>query len=65
MAIARQSSSISNNSDIIRLVEQWKGVEMQVKDMTVEELKRLIRDQVEEVLEELLGDPDEGKEIKE
>ncbi|MGK7903285.1 MAG: hypothetical protein AB4352_18130 [Hormoscilla sp.] len=38
---------------------------MQVKDMTVEELKRLIRDQVEEVLEELLEDPDEGKEIKE
>jgi len=38
---------------------------MQVKDMTVEELKRLIRYQVEEVLEEWLGDPDEGKEVKE
>jgi len=50
---------------------------MQVKDMTVEELqkmiryqvkeevKRLIRYEVEEVLEEWLGDPDEGKEVKE
>lgn len=39
---------------------------MQVKDMTVEELKALIRDTVEETLEDFLGeyDPDAGLEIK-
>ncbi|MDY6803441.1 MAG: hypothetical protein SXA11_06490 [Cyanobacteriota bacterium] len=39
---------------------------MQVKDMTVEELKALIRDTVEETLEDFLGeyDPDAGLEIQ-
>ncbi len=39
---------------------------MQVKDMTVEELKALIRDTVEETLEDFLGeyDADAGLEIK-
>lgn len=39
---------------------------MQVKDMTVEQLKALIRDTVEETLEDFLGeyDPDAGLEIK-
>lgn len=39
---------------------------MQVKDMTVEELKALIRDTVEESLEDFLGeyDADAGLEIK-
>ncbi len=39
---------------------------MQVKDMTVEELKALIRDTVEETLEDFLGeyDLDAGLEIK-
>lgn len=39
---------------------------MQVKDMTVEELKALIRDTVEETLEDFLGkyDPNAGLEIK-
>jgi hypothetical protein len=38
---------------------------MQIKDMTDDELKTLIRETVEETLEEFLGDPDEGKEIRE
>jgi hypothetical protein len=38
---------------------------MQVKDMTTDELKALIRHTVEQTLEEFFGDPDEGKEIKE
>lgn len=37
---------------------------MQVKDMTDEQLKNLIRFTLEEVLEEFFGDPDEGKELK-
>ncbi|PSB15795.1 hypothetical protein C7B65_23565 [Phormidesmis priestleyi ULC007] len=37
---------------------------MQVKDLTTEELKALIRETVIETLGELLGDPDEGKEIR-
>ncbi len=36
---------------------------MQVKDLTTEELKALIRETVLETLEEFLDDPDEGKEI--
>ncbi len=38
---------------------------MLVKDMTVEELTNLIRHTVEQCLDEYLGDPDEGKELKE
>ena len=37
---------------------------MQVKDLTVEELKELIREVLDEVLEEVSADPDEGKSIK-
>lgn len=37
---------------------------MQVKDLTPEELKALIRETVVEILEEFLDDPDEGKEIR-
>jgi rRNA-processing protein FCF1 len=37
---------------------------MQVKDLTTEELKALIRETVMETLEDLLDDPDEGKEIR-
>ncbi|PSB23768.1 hypothetical protein [Stenomitos frigidus] len=37
---------------------------MQVKDLTTEELKALIRETVMETLEELLDDPDEGKEVR-
>jgi predicted house-cleaning noncanonical NTP pyrophosphatase (MazG superfamily) len=37
---------------------------MQVKDLTTEELKALIRETVLETLEEFLEDPDEGKEIR-
>lgn len=39
-------------------------VAMQVKDLTTEELKALIRETVMETLEDLLDDPDEGKEIR-
>ncbi len=38
---------------------------MQIKDMTVDELKALIRETVEETLEEFFADPDEGKEVTE
>lgn len=38
---------------------------MQVKDMTVDQLKALIQETVEQTLEEFFGDPDEGKEIRE
>ncbi|MBD2778687.1 hypothetical protein [Iningainema tapete] len=38
---------------------------MQIKDMTVDELRDLIKYTVEEALEEFLGDPDEGKEVRE
>ena len=37
---------------------------MQVKDLTVEELKLLIQEAVAETLHNLLTDPDEGKELK-
>ncbi len=37
---------------------------MQVKDMTVEQLRDLIRHTVEQCLEEYLGDPDAGLEVK-
>ena len=38
---------------------------MKVKDMNVEELKALIQEAVEEKLEEILGDPDLGLELRE
>jgi hypothetical protein len=38
---------------------------MQVKDLTIDELKTLIRETVMEAFEELLPDPDEGKTVKE
>lgn len=37
---------------------------MKVQDMTVEEFKALIEEALEEKLEELLGDPDEGMELR-
>jgi hypothetical protein len=37
---------------------------MQVKDLTVEELKLLIQETVAETIHNLLVDPDEGQEIK-
>ena len=38
---------------------------MQVKDLTVEQLQTLIRNTVDEHLNEYFGDHDQGKEIKE
>ena len=38
---------------------------MQVKDLTTDELKTLIRETVVEVLEDFLPDPDEGMTVKE
>ncbi|WP_293127816.1 hypothetical protein [Microcoleus sp. bin38.metabat.b11b12b14.051] len=38
---------------------------MQVKDMTIEQLRDLIRHTVEQCLEEYFGDPDSGLEVKE
>jgi hypothetical protein len=38
---------------------------MQVKDLTTDELKNLIRETVMEVLGDLLPDPDEGLTVKE
>jgi len=37
---------------------------MQVQEMTIDQLKGLIRETVEEKLEEMLGDPDWGLELK-
>lgn len=37
---------------------------MQVQEMTIDQLKGLIRETVEERLEELLGDPDSGLELQ-
>ncbi|NET55967.1 MAG: hypothetical protein F6K47_07295 [Symploca sp. SIO2E6] len=37
---------------------------MQVKEMTVDELKTLIRQTVTETLEEFIDDPDSGLELK-
>lgn len=37
---------------------------MQVKDLTVEELKLLIQETVAETIQSLMIDPDEGKQIK-
>lgn len=38
---------------------------MQIKDLTTDELKTLIRNTISETLQELLDDPDWGKELKE
>ena len=38
---------------------------MKVKELTVEQLKTLIEETVEERFQEYLGDPDEGLEIRE
>jgi hexokinase len=38
---------------------------MQIKNMTLDELKALIRETVEETLEDFFCDPDEGKEVRE
>jgi hypothetical protein len=39
--------------------------DMKVKDLGVDEFKALIYEAVEEKLEEMLGDPDQGLELKE
>lgn len=38
---------------------------MKVKELTVEQLKALIQEAVEEKLQEILGDPDRGLEVRE
>lgn len=38
---------------------------MQIKEMTAEQLQNLIRNTVDEMLDEYFGDPDEDKGIKE
>lgn len=38
---------------------------MKVKDLSSEELKTLVQEAVEEALLELLGDPDQGLELRE
>ena len=37
---------------------------MKVKELSVEQLKALIQEAVEEKLQEILGDPDQGLEVK-
>ena len=37
---------------------------MKVKELSVEQLKALIQEAVEEKLQEVLGDPDQGLELK-
>ena len=38
---------------------------MKVKELTVEQLKTLIKEAIEEKLEEMIGDPDLGLELRE
>jgi hypothetical protein len=38
---------------------------MKVKELTVEQFKSLIEEAIEEKLEELIGDPDTGRELRE
>ena len=38
---------------------------MQIKDLTEQQLQELIRDTVNETLDQYFGDPDQGKEVKE
>jgi hypothetical protein len=38
---------------------------MKVKELTVEEFKKLVQDTIEEKLQELIGDPDAGLELRE
>jgi len=42
-----------------------KVVKMKVKELTVEQLKDLVQEAIEEKLQELIGDPDAGLEIRE
>jgi DNA mismatch repair ATPase MutS len=42
-----------------------ESIAMQVKDLTTDELKTLIRETVAEALGDLLPDPDEGLTVKE
>ncbi|MBI2831219.1 MAG: hypothetical protein HYX79_03075 [Chloroflexi bacterium] len=42
-----------------------KGKEPTVKELTIKELKTLIRETVQETLQDIFGDPDEGLELKE
>jgi len=42
-----------------------KVVKMKVKELSVEEFKNLVQDAIEEKLEELVGDPDAGLELRE
>ena len=48
-------------------LEQRGGVGncMKVKELTVEELKALIEETIDEKLEEVIGDPDLGLEVRE
>lgn len=38
---------------------------MKVKELTVEQLRTLIQEAIEEKLEEVIGDPDHGLELRE
>lgn len=40
------------------------AAELIVRDMTVDQLKGLVRETIEEVFQEWLGDPDEGLELR-
>ncbi len=43
----------------------YESIDMQVKDLTTDELKTLIRETVAEALGDLIPDPDEGLTVKE
>lgn len=51
------------NIEVMALTQ--RGTAMKVKELTVEQLKKLIEETVEEKFEEMLGDPDEGLELTE
>ena len=50
---------------VVDLTVFYPLITMQVKDLTIDELKILIRETLKETLEDFLPDPDEGKTIKE
>ena len=66
VALSQVSSRI-RHCGIISLIALKGQVEddMKVKDLGVDEFKALIYEAVEEKLEEMLGDPDQGLELRE
>ncbi|WP_265269994.1 hypothetical protein [Nostoc sp. KVJ3] len=61
---SRSPQHVTIGGKTVRVVLTNHHYPMQVKDMTIEELKLLIQETVAETIQSLLVDPDEGKQIK-